>query len=178
MKKFYSLLLIGFLLSSISCSKDDDNSDNKENTSLAGEWQMEEFQYNGTTTVKQGDMMDESSYIGTAKDIDVTMTFNESEKTWESSGNYVLELVTKVNGETQTSTEPYSNISGSGTFTVDGPTLKLGYDNQAGGFEIDEATISILTENELLLEFEYSETSMVSGYEVSLVVEGSQRFSR
>lgn len=178
MKKLYSLLLLGFLLFNVSCSKDDDNKDNDETAGLSGEWQMEEFQYNGTTTVTQGEMVDQSSYIGTAKDIDVVMNFNDSDNTWESSGSYLLELVTTVNGETETSLEPNSNIFGTGTYSVNEDNLSLGYSDDAGVMSIDEATISKLTESELVLEFEVSETSVISGYEVELVVNGFQKFSR
>src|SRR5690606_28115437 len=102
MKKYYFLLLTVLALSSNSCSKDD-TPDKDESAALSGEWELVEFRYEGTTTVKRGDMFDESSYIGTAKDIDVQMLINKlPNNTWESGGSYSFELVSTVNGEVQT----------------------------------------------------------------------------
>lgn len=178
MKKIYFLLFTLLLLLNLSCSKDE-APDNEEKLSLTGEWQLEEFNYQGTTTVRNGDMVDESSYTGTAKDIDIYMVFNEQpDKTWESGGEYTVELVATVNGEVQTSEETYSDILSSGSYSVEESILKLGYNQTEGALAITEAVISKLTETELVLEFEFSETSEVSGYEVELLVKGTQRFSR
>lgn len=178
MKKFYIFLLPVLFLSLTSCSKEDDNND-QESSDLAGEWQMEAFQYQGTTTVKQGESFDQSSFTGTAKDMDAKIVFIASpDNTWESSGSYSLELVTIVNGETYTSEENYSNISEGGAYSLDGRTLSIGYNEQEGALAITECTIAKLTESELVLEFQMAETSEVSGYEVELLIEGTQSFSR
>lgn len=178
MKKIYSLLLPMLALLLFSCSKDDP-SDGDNTPLLAGDWELVEFTYDGVTTVKRGEMLDQSSYTGTAKNIDVQMKFGKlPSNTFQISGSYTLQVVSRVNGETQTTEEPYPNVSSSGSYTQEGEVLRLGYDSYQGALAIKEGSISSLTEGELVLEFEIRETSTVNGFEVELVVNGIQRFTR
>ncbi len=117
--KFLFATLLSFFI--FSCSGDDNSIDT---ANLSGEWELEAFNYEGTSSVSQNGQTYSSSYWGESSDIDAKVNFKDN-NTLESEGSYLVTLTTNFEGGTTEQILPIENFSGSGTFSVDGNTLSL-----------------------------------------------------
>lgn len=177
--KTIKMFAVVFLLSGlfVSCSNDDENE--VSNSELVGEWQLEEYFYEGTTQTSQGGQSLSSSYSGEAYDINAKINFDEN--SWQTQGSYIVKLLTEVNGQSISQDYPFSNYSGSGNYSLEGNVVTLENQNHnLPGAVVtgDEFTITELSANNLVLSFSYEGRSTVSGMEVNIILEGFQRYSR
>ena len=181
MKIFKYFLLTAALVFFVSCSKDDDNP-GTDSSMVLGEWNLEEFSYSGSTTATQGDQTVSSTYTGEAYDLDARVIFN-SATNYSTEGSYTIKLTTTVNGQTMVQDYPYSDISGSGTYRVEGNKLITTSNAPPDPGLVDpmataEGTIVELTANRMVLFAEQVVNSTMQGAEVEIRNETLQVFSR
>lgn len=91
--KFLFATLLSFFI--FSCSGDDNSIDT---ANLSGEWELEAFNYEGTSSVSQNGQTYSSSYSGESSDIDAKVNFKDN-NTWESEGSYLVTLTTNLKEE-------------------------------------------------------------------------------
>ncbi|WP_338730797.1 hypothetical protein [Mangrovimonas cancribranchiae] len=91
-------------------------------TDLIGDWEIVSFE---ATTANEIDMMGQvfsSGFEVEGVEMDYIVTFTES--TFEANGNYNMELTILMDGQpTQTMSQTYTDVTGSGTYTTDGNTM-------------------------------------------------------
>lgn len=141
--KILKILCLSLLVAFTSC-KDDDDTPPTGNTSgnLVATWIATDYSYEGTTTSETMGISVTSTFVGTASELDLELTFNE-DNTYETNGSYTLNLVTTFEGQTIEQDVPF-NVSSSGTYELDGNMLTI-----TGQGATSEATILELTENTL-----------------------------
>ena len=113
--KFYMIAIAVILLA--SCSKDDDQPLNVEDSMILGEWNLEEFDYQGKTSGNVEGNEITTTYEGMARNINATLNFKE-DNTFQGSGNY--DIVLTLQGTTVT--QPV-NFDSSGTWKLEGNSL-------------------------------------------------------
>lgn len=175
--KTFRIALLLFTVVLGACSKDE-TPEPDALVELWGEWKLEEYRYNGSTTVSHGELRDVSTYSGQAEPIDAVLTINEDES-WDAQGSYNIAVVTTAEGETQRD-EGEADFIGAGIYTMDGDQLVFDYtgDIKGGLGRANEFTVQKLTENELVLFFEETRTASEEGVEVVSEIEVYQRYSR
>ncbi|PZD79154.1 hypothetical protein DNG35_03860 [Mesonia sp. K7] len=140
-----------------SCSTDDNTSNNVNNTSLLGDWEMIDVNYTGTQTVDfQGQTMTMDFSGQSVSFEDAIVVFNQ-DNTYTSSGSYVIELTVNFMGQSNTQQFPVDNFFGTGTWLKSGNTLTV-TDDQLGS--ATPANIDILNATTLKLS--------ISNYTVSM----------
>lgn len=188
MKIFKLLLLLAAFTFLASCSKDDDTPPAppvEEPTGIAGEWQLEEYDYSGSSTVSHQDFTYTSGYEAVAKNINVKLIIETEPNTWQTEGNYTLELTTTADGETQVREIVVSNLGNAGSFILDEDQFFP--DNQNESFpepgeinpmDMSTFTIEELTASRLVLSFSERHASTENGMQAETVIEGIQVYSR
>lgn len=190
MKQFKSIIAL-FILSFtvISCSSDDDSSNDVDTSLIVGEWAINtlvsesvvEASVLGQTVTTEGETI--------GSDFDYTITFNE-DGTLIANGSYTATSTSSVDGQdfpTQTTT--VSDINTSGTWSIDGDELTFtGFttgqvDNDFISGENLENVSIITTLNDTTLSFESDLSDAVpefddSGLEgIDFEISGSARAS-
>lgn len=183
MKIFRNSVLALLFIAFVSCSGDDDDA-SVQTSDLTGEWNLQEMDYSGTSTVNFGGTTASTSYSGELISGGALVTFND-DNTWTSGGSYTIRLTTNMEGMTDVQDVPVSDFSGSGTYSVNGnkiTTTQEEYDLEEpftiSPMGIEEATISELTADRLVLTFDYAETTTMNGMEVEITMEGYQVLTR
>lgn len=181
MKNPRCFLLIALLATLISCSNDD-NPPGVNSTLVLGEWNVEEISYSGSSTVTQGGQTLTSTYTGEAIDLDARLIFNDATN-YTTEGNYTIKLLTTVNGQTMEQNVPYPDLSGSGTYRIEGNKIFTTSSRPAGPGPVDpmatlEGTIIELTTNRMVFLIEQQVSSNIQGAEVEIENEMLQVFSR
>ncbi len=168
-----SLLAILFITFS-SCSKDDDNNSDLNTSMMLGEWNLESFNYEGTSEANFEGFDFSTSYSGVSENEDFTLTFNEN-NTFESNGKYDVRLT--VEGITQL--VPLETTTSTGDWSVNGNILTTSsLFTQVNGSptqseSISEMRITEITENRMVLSFDQESKVNQSGldYTVTLIGE-------
>lgn len=181
MKNLRCFLLIAVLATLISCSNDDTPQE-LNSTLILGEWNLEEISYSGSSTVTQGGQTLTSTYTGEGIDLDARVIFNDATN-YTTEGNYTIKLITTVNGQTMEQNIPYPDLSGSGTYRIEGNKIFTTSTRPAGPGPIDpmatvEGTIIELTSNRMAFLTEQQLSSTVQGAEVEIENEMLQVVSR
>lgn len=182
-----SMLLLAFTIL-FSCSKDDDPSPTppvEEPTGIEGEWQLEEYDYSGSSTVSHEEFTYTSSYVAVAKNLNVKLIIDTEPNTWSTEGNYTLELTTTEDGETEIREIVVSNLANAGSFVLNDDEFLP--ENQNAGFpepgeinpmDISKFTIKELTATRLVLSFDESHSTSENGMQGETTVEGTQVYKR
>ena len=88
MKTIKFLVLSLFIISTLSCSEDEDSvSLSEEEKMLVGTWKVESFQYAGTSTGNFEGMELNSTYQGIGQDVDAVLNFKDN-GTFSFQGSY------------------------------------------------------------------------------------------
>ncbi len=119
-KLFFTLSLLIFIN---ACANDDDVSTDPE--SLIGTWSAISFNADieSSTMVEEEDFLISTIALGSNFDYNVTFT----ESAFTTSGGYDMTTSGSFNGDIiSESTDSYSNVSGSGTYTADNSSLTIG----------------------------------------------------
>ncbi len=180
MKNFRSVMLIAALVTCISCS-DNDNDPEVNSGMILGEWQLEEMNYSGTTSMTMEGQTSSLVYAAEAIDIDAQVIFND--QTYRSQGSYTIRMSTTMEGNTQVQDYPFSDISGTGTYNIEGNRITTDPDLPPGSeqeflMEGGEGTIMELKENRMVIVNSEEVTSIVNGMEMEVTMELIQIFSR
>lgn len=180
------MLLLAFTFVA-SCSKDDDTPTPpvEQPTGIAGEWQLEEYKYSGSSTVSHEEFTYTSSYTGIAKNIDVRLIIDTEPNTWRTEGGYTLELSTTAEGEIEVREIVVNNLANSGSFLLEEDQFFP--DNQNPGFpepgeinpmDMTTFTVEELTATRLVLSFSETHETTQNGMRGETSLEGTQVYSR
>lgn len=180
MKNLRLIALLAVISTCFSCSKDDNETD--VNSSVLGEWQLEEISYSGTTSVNADGFTSIVSYSAEAIDIDAQVIFNDATN-YTTKGSYVIRMTTTFDGDTEVENYPFTNINGSGTYRIEGnkiftePNLPPGSE-QEYLMGSGEGTILELTENRMVLFVAEQVNSTVENMEMEVTYEVTQILTR
>lgn len=174
MKTIKLLLLSGIVISFMSCSDENESpSLSEEEKMLVGAWQIQSFNYSGTSTGNFSGMEVSSSYQGVAHDIDAVLTFRDN-RTFGMQGSYNVTLTV----EGFDFLVPIEDASSSGDWYVEGEYLytsnALGQVNnqmvqspEDGRMRIQEST-----ENRMVLLIDQEEEISQNGVDYLVEVSG------
>ncbi|MFD2516430.1 lipocalin family protein [Salinimicrobium flavum] len=135
---------------------------------ILGEWNLTEFSYSGINSVKDGDETASVSYSAEAKDLNAQVVFQDAGK-YTTAGSYTLTLTTTVDGETSAQDFPYPDITGSGTYRIEGN--KMITTPNAGDeliIQASEGIIEELTPNRMVLVIEERSVTKIDEMEVEI----------
>lgn len=181
MKGIKFIMLVAALVTCISCSEE--NNDPEVNQGiLLGEWQLEEMNYSGTTSVAGDGQTSTVSYAAEAIDINAQVTFTDASN-YSTKGSYTIRMHTTVEGETAVQNFPYTNINGSGTYRIEGNKIFTNpgtpsTSDQEFLMDSSEGTLMELTENRMVIFIEEEVNSTVENMELNVTYEVIQIFSR
>jgi hypothetical protein len=180
------MLLVAFTFL-ISCSKDDDSPTPpvEQPTGIAGEWELEEYDYSGSSTVSHEEFSYTSSYTGVAKNINVKLILETEPNTWRTEGGYTLELTTTADGETEVREIVVNDLANAGSFELEEDQFYP--ENQNTGFpdpgeinpmDMSTFTIEELTATRLVLSFSETHETTQNGMRGETTLEGRQVYKR
>nr|WP_321234280.1 hypothetical protein [uncultured Psychroserpens sp.] len=137
MKKLSYLFCLFILLSAFTCDDEalegDFVSDNaNSDTELIGQWSTLTFEADISTSTEFAGQSFETEILVEGENFDYIVTFSETGYT--TNGSYDLTSTTSINGEASLPlTDSYSNVSGQGTYTIQGNTMLI----DGSFFEVD-----------------------------------------
>lgn len=176
LKLFFSISIIILMF---SCGKDDDPAAKGD---LEGDWTA--TAYSATIeTSSAGVGLSTIVAEGTSFDYDL----NLDGSMFTTSGSYSANQTVTTAGFTQSNAVDYANISGSGTYTVDGNTMTIEgsfFDFEAagmsftGGGEMQTATFEINSDGELILNQNETITDSSNGITVDAKIVSSSTWVR
>jgi hypothetical protein len=169
---FFLSALFLLALSITACSDDDDN--NPSSNELVGSWKLESMDYTGTSTTDFNGSAFTSEFMGTAFDIDATVSFSEDPNEYNTSGGYKISLTYDVQGQSFEQEVTFDGIFNSGSWSRTGDVILV--TNPDG--ETQEATIITLNDNELVMESVVTEVTTSSGATSTIEVDQNMVFSR
>lgn len=121
-KLIFALVITSTLVIFQSCSSSDDSQ--PENTSLIGDWKVTEFSAETSTTTNFDGEIFESNINILGSNFDYNVNFTAANYT--TLGAYDMTVTILVDGQpNETETESYENVSGSGTYTIDGNVMTI-----------------------------------------------------
>ena len=174
----FSLIALLFILS-LSCSKDENNDSDLDELGMIGEWNLQNFEYDGTTKMTVGEVSYAIAYSGVTTESDVIIDFKE-DGTYSAHGGYTVLLTMEymeyeVPLEIDSSTGNWS-IEGDKMFLSEGfVTLNTG---EEMGTQPNEAIIDEVSANRMVLLFSHEETINESGYENLVNISGRYILTR
>lgn len=146
----FSLLVFAMsLLTFASCNSDDDAPVTMSD--LEGTWSAETLNAQVNSTTVSPDFTTETDVQISAPALDYDVTFQGN--TFTADGEYTIAIVADANGTTTTSTDTYTSVNNTGTFstnaneiTINGSLFSLEYNGQpvlgAGGPQTADFSIS------------------------------------
>ena len=150
----------------MSCGSDDDLMVTEQQ--IVGEWDLQSLDYNGTSSTTTAGVTLSTTFTGEAKDIEFTVTFNESPQTASSIGNYDIELVSVTGGVSMTETvSAADDFVFEGDWTLDGNMLTVGDDMQSATYEITD-----ISDSRMVLLLDSEEREEVFGIIVEVELNG------
>lgn len=177
MRALKVMLLLTAMVIFVSCSKDDDGPQTDKNMIL-GEWDLTELSYTGTTSVNDGTETATVSYSAEAIDMDAQVTFIDGSN-YTTGGSYTITLTSTVDGETTVEDYYYPDLTGSGTYKIEGnkmTTTPQGGEGQI--IQASEAIIQELTPNRIVFLIKQESVTTVEGMEVQISLEMIQVLTR
>lgn len=170
MKKL-NLLFIAITLVLTSCSSDD--SKPEVSGDIVGTWDMVDYSYTGTTVTKAQGQTLSADFIGSAYNINSTITFEENPNNIISEGSFSLELTTTVSGQTSVShVHNLESVSG-GTWELVNGELRTNSNGQTGNMKIEK-----LTESSLVLAVKEKQDLSQSGVSIVSDINAKVYFER
>ncbi len=154
--KIAKLVLLSIALVLFSCGKEDDPKPTADG--LIGTWSITALDYEGSTTTTILGTSITSSFTGVAKDLDMTVTFNENPNTVTSQGSYTISITTTTLGQSVTEDFTFDDFFDDGTWALNGQTLTV-----TSSGVVQEATIISQTSTTLVLGIDSEETQDLAG---------------
>jgi hypothetical protein len=123
MKLANFIFSIIFLLSVVSCDKDDTSTD-QNSTGLVGTWQYKSLTCdNGSILTEAFGTSYSTSFKTKLLSSDYKVVFSKDPNKGQASGSITVELQSNINGQTITQNSKVDAPFGSGTWNLDGSTL-------------------------------------------------------
>ena len=168
MKIFKFLFAFALFASLASCSKDDDSFE------IMGEWTVTDISYTGTSSSAVGGVTQTFDFTGTGYDMDLKISFEDTPKEYSAEGDYSIMLVVDVAG--QMMEVPWTNVDfiGNGEWEKDGNTLSV----TASTGEVQTATIVELTDNKMVIAWDFMDTTTQQGTVMTQNVNGTYTFEK
>jgi hypothetical protein len=169
-KFFLAALCLTFLF---SCSKDDDAPQDVNTSGMLGEWNLQNFEYEGTTKMVIGETSYTMNYTGATTESDVIIDFKEN-GSYSAHGGYTI-LFTMEGMDYEV---PIEMNSSTGNWSIAGNKMILseGLVTLNTGEEMaskpTEAIIDEISPSRIVLLFTHEETITESGYENEVNVTG------
>ena len=177
--KTIKISLFTFLLILLSsCSSDNENSE-VDRAMVVGTWNLEAFNYSGSTSGNFEGVDLSSDYSGEARNIDATLSFNE-DNTFNFEGNY--DVVLETEGMTQT--VPMNNVSSTGNWRMEGDYIissaAIGQVQGQGvqGPEEGRMRVSEVTANRMVLDIDQENNVNQNGMELNMTTIGRYVLTR
>ncbi len=160
-KKFALLFLLGTILASTACKKDEPSKTENNKDLIEGEWTLVEYSAkDGTSTVTvNGSVVQSSTFSWEATDIDDCKVNFKSDGTYTSSGSMTLKTTT-ISGGQVIETSPALNFNTDGTWSIDGDEL-TSKDNTS--METAVGKILVLDDHNLRTEVDATFTRDIGG---------------
>ncbi|MFK8058994.1 MAG: hypothetical protein AB8B78_02785 [Polaribacter sp.] len=130
--KFKILLLLTFITLFSSCETDNTTNIAITEADLLGTWQVKEQTLKGTITYTISGITNTVDYDAYAKDISMTLTFNDTPKKVSASGKYTLVATSSFLGQPITEeelVEADTNPAQNPTWALNGNNLTMSNDN-------------------------------------------------
>ena len=183
MKKYTNILFLFVLaLGVISCGDDDPA---KPVSDVDGAWTAIEYTANVRTDIS-GQVTSNTVIDLVGENLDYDLTFTDSD--WTTSGGYVQTVEMTVDGTVvQQTSDTFSNVGGSGTFSVNGSTMTVegsffsfmfnGVDYSSGNGP-QEANYEINSAGELVFSQEVTSQTNQGGISTTSVVNSVSKWVR
>lgn len=121
MKNLNLILLLAATLFVTSCGDDDPDGGGD---GLVGTWKADSFSADVTSEVSLVGLPAEVTQVNIeASEMDYTLVLNDSPSTFTTSGSYDIAGSIQASGIMQDFADSYDNVSGSGTYRVEGDSL-------------------------------------------------------
>ncbi|MGE5943136.1 MAG: hypothetical protein ACM31G_02245 [Flavobacteriales bacterium] len=169
--KRINLFFIVIFLVLFSCS--DEGIIPEISTDILGAWIATSVDYGGQTITEASGQSLTNTFTGEGYDIDFTVTFNDSPKTYISDGSYSIHLTNTVLGQTYTQDIENLEFLQDGSWEQNGNKLII----EAEGEET-EANIEKLTSDELILTVETIEDLSEPGTTITSTIVARVTFIR
>ncbi|MEM0519080.1 MULTISPECIES: lipocalin family protein [Aequorivita] len=173
MKIFKLFLFTAFISLTISCSSDDDSSSAANNDNIVGVWKGTEVNYTGVQTSVANGETTTMEFVGTGYDLDYTITITANPNNITSEGSYKVELVTTIDGQTNTVNLEDINFLETSTWSIDGDQFSL-----TSNGDTDVMTIVELTDSNLVLNGISVETLSQGGVQMESTTDITLKFSK
>ncbi|MCF8370990.1 MAG: lipocalin family protein [Bacteroidales bacterium] len=172
MKLFKLLLVVAVLGIFMSCEEDEGNT---PSSNLVGNWRMTELEYSGENMYDPpSEFTPSSTFIGTGQDIDLVMTFSENPHQYTSTGSYVINVATTIEGfPTMSMDQTFTGFAADGSWSQSGNQITFTTPDGDQTGEILE-----LTATKLVLGVTAIQETTGSGITLTTTVEGSYTFEK
>lgn len=179
---FSFLVLALSLLTFASCGSEGD--DPATMSDLEGTWSAESLNADVNSTIVSPDFSSETDVQITAPALDYDVTFQGN--TFTAEGEYTIAIVAEANGGTTTSSDNYTSVNNTGTFstnanelTLNGSLFSLEYNGQpvigAGGPQTANFSVS----GDILTITQNQDTTIVAnGFTTTSVVSSTSTWRR
>ncbi|HMQ49066.1 MAG TPA: lipocalin family protein [Saprospiraceae bacterium] len=174
MKILKLLLVIGVITFFASCTEDD----NTPSGGLVGTWKVTAVDYSGTSTTSlPGFPTTTATFTGTGTDMDLTITFKENPNEYKTSGDYSINLVSTISGQSYNQVWTNQGFISDGVWERNGNELIITV-NSTG--ETNTSVIEEETDDKLVLSYgeTKTETDALSGAVIVTEVEGTYTFEK
>ena len=166
MLKFGKLAILLVFVLSFGCKKDPVTQSEGQ---LIGKWKMTKiWSDNYKTTTKSGETTIESTSTLEGKNLNYNYEFKD-DHTVSAGGSYTGVLTTTSQGQTIEQEIPGLSYAGNGKWTIDGKTLTI----QEDGKDPQESTIISITDSELKLTIDFSQTINIDNQQASSTTTGT-----
>lgn len=174
-------LLLFTAMGLISCSENEQPPE-EASSLVVGEWNIEEINFTGTSTVTEGGQSLTCEYTGHASAMEMTMIY-DSDNNYSIQGKYNIMVITILNGDTNSDLQVYPHISTTGTYSIQENILVTTANWSPGKDPVYplasfEGAIKELTLNKMVLFIEKQESSIVNGTQIENNYQMTQIFSR
>lgn len=181
MRALKMLLFTTAMVVVCSCSKEE-NEHEIDHSMLLGEWNLTEFSYSGTSSLTEGGETTSLSYSAEGVDIDARVNFVDETK-YTTAGSYTIILTTIMDGETIVQRYPFSDITGSGTYKIEGNRMTTrpqssAYQEQMQLMNSSEVIIRELTSSRMVLVMEMHTVAEEEGMEAEMTLDMIQILTR
>lgn len=130
---FFAALVISFT----ACDDDDAT---PTGTEIEGSWKVTEIHYEGVGETTSGGITVETTYVGDGVDMNLNIIF-ESDQTFSSTGDYGIDLIATVSGQSFPISWTSQGFQSNGTWEFNDPTLStIDSNGETASMDVIEVT--------------------------------------
>lgn len=174
----FSLLLLLFI-SFLSCSKDEDSDPDVDKSGMLGEWNLQNFEYDGTTKMTYAGTNYTMEYSGVTTKSDVIINFKDDGSYTAHGGYTVLFTMEGMDYEV-----PVEMEASTGNWSIEGDKMMLSEGlvtlstGEAMASKPGEAIIDEISAKRMVLLFTHEEVLNESGIENMVNISGKYILTR